>query len=63
MNALQERFEPKSKRTRYQAEFETRRKKESEGWADFADDLRSLADKAYSELQPEAKGNDFTSCS
>ena len=52
---LQERFEPKSKRTRYQAEFETGRKKKSEGWADFADDLRSLADKAYPELQPEAR--------
>ena len=54
-NALQERFEPKSRRTRYQAEFETRRKKKSEGWADFAEDLRSLADKAYPELQPEAR--------
>ena len=53
--ALQERFEPKSRKTRYQAEFETRRKKRSEGWADFAEDLRSLADKAFPELQAEAK--------
>ena len=53
-NALQERFEPKSRRTRYQAEFETRRKRKSEGWADFAEDLRSLADKAYPELQPRS---------
>ena len=26
-----------------------------EGWADFADNLRSLADKAYPELQEEAR--------
>ena len=44
--AMQERFEPKSKRTRYQAEFETHRKKSTEGWADFSDELCSLADKA-----------------
>ena len=54
-NALQERSEPKSRRTRYQAEFETRRKRKSKGWADFAEDLRLLADKAYPELQPEAR--------
>ena len=53
--ALQERFEPKSKKTRYQAEFEARRKKRAEGWADFAEDLGSLTDKAYPELQPEAR--------
>ena len=53
--ALQERFEPTSRKTRYQAEFETRRKKKSEGWADFADDLRSLADKAFPDLQLEAR--------
>ena len=53
--ALQERFEPKSRMTRYQAEFETRRKKPSEGWADFAEDLRSFADKTFPDLQPEAR--------
>ena len=41
--------------TRYQAEFETRRKKRTEGWADFGEDLRSLADRAFPDLQPEAR--------
>ena len=53
--ALQERFEPKSRKARYHAEFEARRKKRSEGWADFAEDLQSLADKAFSELEPAAR--------
>ena len=37
--ALKGRFEPESRKTRYQAEFQSRRKKTNEGWADFADDL------------------------
>ena len=41
--------------TRYQAEFESRCKKRVEGWADYAEDLRSLADKAYPDLQLEAR--------
>ena len=31
-------------------------KKATEGWANLADDLRSLADKAYPALQKEARG-------
>ena len=54
-DALTARFEPVSRHTRYQAEFQLRRKKSAEGWADFADDLRNLADKAYPTLQEEAK--------
>ena len=54
-DALRARVEPESKRTRYQAEFQARRKKAGEGWADFADDIRSLADKAYPDLQEEAR--------
>ena len=53
--ALTERFEPKSRKTRYQAEFQARKKQPSEGWADFADDLQSLAEKAYPTLQHEAR--------
>ena len=53
--ALTERFEPKSRKTRYQAENLARKKKPSEGWADFADDLQSLAEKAYPTLQHEAR--------
>ena len=53
--ALTGRFEPASRKTRYQAEFQARRKKASEGWADLADDLQSLVDKAYPSLQDEAR--------
>ena len=48
--ALRERFEPESKRSRYDAEFQSRRKEKTEGWADFGEDLKTLADKAYSKL-------------
>ena len=54
-SVLQERFEPSSRRTRYQAEFQTRRKRGSKGWADFADDLKFLAEKGFPQLQEEAK--------
>ena len=47
-----ERFEPEARRTRYQAEL---RKKAEEGWADFADELGSLANKAHPDLQEEAR--------
>ena len=53
--AMKDRFEPESRKGRYQAEFQTRRKKPSEGWADFAQDLQSLADKAFPHLQGEAR--------
>ena len=53
--ALKARFDPESRQTRYQAEFQARRKKPSEGWADFAEDLQSLVDKAYPALQYEAR--------
>ena len=52
---MKARFDPESRHTRYQAEFQARRKKSSEGWADFADDLKALADKAYPTLQDEAR--------
>lgn len=54
-DALKARFDPESRQTRYQAEFQTRKKKPGEGWADFADDLRSLADRAYPDLADEAR--------
>ena len=54
-DALRARFEPDSRQTRYLAEFQSRRKKAGEGWADFADDLRALADRAYPTLQEEAR--------
>ena len=53
--ALQERFEPRSKRELYQSEFQTRRKNKTEGWADYAEDLKVLVDKAFPNLQEEAR--------
>ena len=53
--ALKERFEPASRKHRYQAELQTRRRRKDENWADFAEDLKSLADKAYPELHVEAR--------
>ena len=53
--ALQVRFDPESRRTLCQAELQIRRKKANEGWADFADDLKALADKGYPTLQEEAR--------
>ena len=53
--ALKARFDPESRYTRYEAEFQARRKKPGEGWADFGEDLKSLADKAYPSLEHEAR--------
>ena len=53
--ALKERFEPASQKTRYQAEFQTRRKKKTENWADLAEDLLFQADKAYPDLDSKAR--------
>ena len=53
--ALTERFEPESRKMRYQTEFQARKEKPSEGWHDFADDLQSLAEKAYPTLQHDAR--------
>ena len=53
--ALKARFDPESRHTRYQAEFQARRKRATEGWADFADDLKALSDKAYPTLPDEAQ--------
>ena len=41
--------------TPYQAEFQTCRKKPSQGWAEFVDDLKTLEDKGLPELQDEAR--------
>ena len=52
---MQERFEPSCRKERYQAQFQTRKKKKEESWADFADSLRTLVDKAYPDLEDNAK--------
>ena len=53
--ALKERFEPKCRRELYQTEFRNRRKQRTEGWADYAEDLKILIDKAFPDLQEEAR--------
>ena len=49
---LRERFEPVCKHDLYIAEFQARRKRKDEDWPE---DLRVFADKAFPELQKEAK--------
>lgn len=48
--ALTERFEPPSKKELYNAELQVRTKRPNEGWADFAEELRRLTEKAFPEL-------------
>ena len=53
--ALKDRFEPKSKKELYIAEFYARRKRKTEGWAEYGEDLRVLVDKAFPSLAADAK--------
>ena len=48
--ALTERFELASKRELYNAELQVRTRKPNEGWADFAEKLRRLTEKAFPDL-------------
>ena len=52
--AMKDQFKPESRKGRYQAEFQACRKKPSEGWANFTQDLQILMDKAFPHLQAEA---------
>lgn len=53
--ALHERFEPASKKELYLAELQCRSKKRGEGWAEFAEDIRLLTDKAHPQLDDDAR--------
>ena len=53
--ALRKRFEPESRRELYAVEFQTRRRRRDETWEELADSLRLLADKAFPDLQEDAK--------
>ena len=65
--ALKERFEPDSKKELYLSEFSTRidnvvyiiygtrKRKTGEGWAEYADELRVLADRAFPDLDGKAR--------
>ena len=48
--ALCKRFEPPSKRQLYKVEFESRRKRDKESWADFGNELLLLSSKAFSDF-------------
>ena len=52
---LQKRFDPNSRCEFYAVELNTRRKCKGEGWANFAEDLQCLVDKAYPDLQQQAR--------
>ena len=52
---LKERFEPDSKKELYLSEFGTRKRKAGEGWAEYADELRVLADRAFPDLDDKAR--------
>ena len=51
----EKRFEPASRRDLYQAEFDTRRKKATEGWAEYAEDLKTLVEKAFPEMGEDGR--------
>ena len=53
--ALRKRYEPESKRELYSAELQSRKKLRTEGWAEFVEDLKTLTERAYPDLQDEAK--------
>ena len=55
LEALKERFDPSSKRELYLAELMGRKKLRSEDWATFAEDLKQLVERAYPDLQEDAR--------
>ena len=50
MGALKKRFDPSSRCELYLAELLGRKKRRSEDWAAFAEDLNTQVDRAYPEL-------------
>ena len=53
--ALGKRFEPESRKEYYIAELQTRRRRKGEDWATFGEELKSIADKAYPDLEVKAR--------
>ena len=52
---LKKRFEPECRKDLYIAEFQGRRKRRTEDWAAFGEDLTMLVERAYPALQTEAQ--------
>lgn len=55
MEALREQFDPRSKHKLYLTELLESKKRRGEDWTTFAKDPKTLVDKAYLELQDDAK--------
>ena len=55
VKVLRQRFEPDSWRELYMPKFQARRKKKTESWTDFGDDLCALADRAFPDLGNDGK--------
>ena len=55
MEALKKRFDPPGRQARYQSEFQMRKKKATESWAEFAEDLEKLVDKAFPHLAQDGR--------
>ena len=55
MGALKKRFDPSSRCELYLAELLGRKKRRGEDWAAFAEDLNTQVDRAYPELQEDAR--------
>ena len=53
--ALKRRFKPESQKTLYQTKLQTILKRNGERWAEFGEDLKTSAEKAYPNLVDEAK--------
>ena len=53
--ALKERFEPDSKKELYLSELGTRKRKAGEEWAEYADKLHVLVDRAFPDLDNKAQ--------
>ena len=53
--ALRAKFEPESQRALYQTKLTSRFRQKGEGWSEFGEELKTLADKAYPELAVEAR--------
>ena len=53
--AVKNRFKPETQQSLYQTRLQTRTKKKGEGWAEFGEDLKTLADKPYPQLAEEAR--------
>ena len=54
-DALQERFEPASRKELYRAELQGRKKQRQEDWATYGEELIRIAEKAYPDLPVEAQ--------